>query len=585
AVSAVAAVDTQGASAELVVLVPGLRNFQRAQQLRSSLDWLRHQNLSFHCVVYSYKDYIQLPVTSEFLEPCSLQIHRGAWMDHLKLRVPEIDRAKYVLHWIDSIVPGPNLDLKTMMRVMEEQSFQLLSPSFRSEPSLLEVTATGEVSSLLETKDQVFMTQMANRHSGRVLEWLEFQFSLFSREAFLCKQQFIRNHSDIIHLGWGVDMVTPRACSMKVGIFDSMTMRKNRLDSESSYDYKAARAEMHYLLARSTSKYGYIHEYPNLLGYFDVEPPLIRRQEDASIPMHQTLLLVLLAMLVAGLFLSLGDLSDLGVCLTFCALQLFHVFLLKYLLSGALNAPAPFALAVPQLLAAAAVGAVRARSAPFAATSHGALAAAAAGGANLSLAFLDLPLVLALRSSGIFLATALLRRNPGRLHLALLSLTLLLTLGLLSSAPWSLGTALGVLGAFAAAPPQDLAGLGDGPAASRASVGALALALPALIYPHPTASGLQTDWQVLQQVGLGRAAAAGAIAAVSAGSCEAARGFYRQISVKQQAAVFSLLGGASLAAVYLLEDSPPLGAAAGGCCVALALAVAWEEELGSPKSA
>ncbi|CAJ1408190.1 unnamed protein product, partial [Effrenium voratum] len=73
------------------------------------------------------------------------------------------------------------------------------------------------------------------------------------------------------------------------------------------------------------------------------------------------------------------------------------------------------------------------------------------------------------------------------LHLALLSLTLLLsldnanlgTLGLLSSAPWSLGTALGVLGAFAAAPPQDLAGLGDGPAASRASVGALALALPA----------------------------------------------------------------------------------------------------------
>lgn len=53
-----------------------------------------------------------------------------------------------------------------------------------------------------------------------------------------------------------------------------------------------------------------------------------------------------------------------------------------------------------------------------------------------------------------------------------------------------------------------------------------------------------------------------------------------------QAAVFSLLGGASLAAVYLLEDSPPLaGAAAGGCCVALALAVAWEEGLGSPKSA
>ena len=49
AVSAVAAVDTQGASAELVVLVPGLRNFQRARQLRSSLDWLRHQNLSFHC--------------------------------------------------------------------------------------------------------------------------------------------------------------------------------------------------------------------------------------------------------------------------------------------------------------------------------------------------------------------------------------------------------------------------------------------------------------------------------------------------------------------------------------------------------
>ena len=34
--------------------------------------------------------------------------------------MPEIDRAKYVLHWIDSIVPGPNLDLKTMMRVMED---------------------------------------------------------------------------------------------------------------------------------------------------------------------------------------------------------------------------------------------------------------------------------------------------------------------------------------------------------------------------------------------------------------------------------------------------------------------------------
>ena len=38
----------------------------------------------------------------------------------------------------------------------------------------------------------------------------------------------------------------------------------------------------------------------------------------------------------------------------------------------------------------------------------------------------------------------------------------------------------------------------------------------------------------IREVGLGRAAAAGAIAAVSAGSCEAARGFYRQISVKQQ---------------------------------------------------
>ena len=45
----------------------------------------------------------------------------------------------------------------------------------------------------------------------------------------------------------GVDMVTPRACSMKVGIFDSMTMRKNRLDSESRLgtDFRCAEREFH----------------------------------------------------------------------------------------------------------------------------------------------------------------------------------------------------------------------------------------------------------------------------------------------------------------------------------------------------
>ena len=55
----------------------------------------------------------------------------------------------------------------------QEQSFQLLSPSFRSEPSLLEVTATGEVSSLLEPLGRVSAARLALVKLGYVVVFRE----------------------------------------------------------------------------------------------------------------------------------------------------------------------------------------------------------------------------------------------------------------------------------------------------------------------------------------------------------------------------------------------------------------------------
>jgi len=206
-------VDREG----VVVVIPGLGTYQRATQVEKNIAWLKTQGVPFECFLFVYKSVDELPLKASRFEPCQLIRHPGSWMSHV-LELPlNMTSKPWVLHMMDGIEPQSNTNLPTMFRTMLANNLGHAAPTFEVPP-------------------QTSYPIMASRRDysvGRLVDFIEMHFDIFSRKYFACLQDSIDVHNE---LGWGVDRLLPWLCggaasSSKVdagglGLLDHMNMVK-----------------------------------------------------------------------------------------------------------------------------------------------------------------------------------------------------------------------------------------------------------------------------------------------------------------------------------------------------------------------
>lgn len=200
----------------VLVFIPGLGVDSRVDNVKANVAWLQTQGVPFECLIYKYHN---ISESDDAFKPCKVIEHKGQWMDHI-LTVPlNSTRKKYVLHMIDG-VSVEKVSLRRMMDTMADNNLVHSAPA-------------------LYGKHQY--TQMAPHLGfGRLVDFIEPQFDLYTRENFACLQDLATPQPGRSYIGWGVDVMMPSVCKGNMGVIDVMKVRKQFVQS---YDYKKARQD------------------------------------------------------------------------------------------------------------------------------------------------------------------------------------------------------------------------------------------------------------------------------------------------------------------------------------------------------
>jgi len=222
----------------VAVVWPGLGEESRAQLVQKNVQWLKKQGIPFQCWIFVYKSEEEFDLNEADFEPCKITRHPGFWMSHVLEMPLNLTKMPFILHILDSIEPQVDVNLKSMYQIMRANSLGQASATF-PKPNISEYP--------LMVRNEAYEV-------GRHVDFIEYQFTMFTREYFACLQDKIDANNT---LGWGMDLVMPQLCGGS--IFDSVEENSNLglLDHMSilkpmagTYSYSDAGAQMRDYLSK-----------------------------------------------------------------------------------------------------------------------------------------------------------------------------------------------------------------------------------------------------------------------------------------------------------------------------------------------
>lgn len=230
AASQVTRIEDEG----VAVLIPGLGTELRAAQVAKNLEWLKSQGVPFECWIFIFNQNEAFPSDKSRFEPCKLVRHTGFWMSHVLAMPLNMTAKPWIVHMMDGIEPQSDVNLKTMIATMQTNGIAHASPTFDM--------AHGENPSVYP-----IMARQNRFAIGRVVDFVELHFDVFTRGYFACLQDSIDMDNT---LGWGMDVLLPGMCGGSehdwgilsqgsLGLFDRMSMKK-RLSGSYNYDLAGA---------------------------------------------------------------------------------------------------------------------------------------------------------------------------------------------------------------------------------------------------------------------------------------------------------------------------------------------------------
>jgi hypothetical protein len=218
----------------IAVVIPGLGTEERAAQVEKNLNWLNYQGVPYECFLYVYKTEEEFPITPGRFSPCQIIRHPGFWMSHVLAMPLNMTRMQWVLHMMDGIEPQADINLTRIFQTMVINQLGHVAPTFPRNGSY-----------------QAYYSLMYQNEStpvGRMVDFIELHFDVFSRQYFACLQDILDVNNT---LGWGVDRLLPSLCGGAVsgsqvnagslGLMDQMTMQKH---VPTTYDHGAAGQQM-----------------------------------------------------------------------------------------------------------------------------------------------------------------------------------------------------------------------------------------------------------------------------------------------------------------------------------------------------
>mmetsp|Transcript_55816 Transcript_55816/g.102388 ORF Transcript_55816/g.102388 Transcript_55816/m.102388 type:complete len:909 (+) Transcript_55816:86-2812(+) len=205
----------------IAVVVPGFGDPERAEVLKKNIAWLKTQDVPFDCVIYVYRSESEFPISAQDYAPCKLIRNLGYWMDHVRAFPLNQSRRRWVLHMVDSIEVHADVRLKRMIDIMKANGLRHAAPTFP-----------------IYNKYSIMAQDVTSEGPGRLVNFIELQLDLFSRDYFACLQDII---DDDNMMGWGMDRVLASLCEGKKGLLDEMTIHKM---FTGSYDWDDAQESM-----------------------------------------------------------------------------------------------------------------------------------------------------------------------------------------------------------------------------------------------------------------------------------------------------------------------------------------------------
>jgi hypothetical protein len=254
----------------VAVVWPGLGEEPQAHLVWKNVQWLKQQGIPFDCWIFVYKSEEEftlnakrgLPNEADYA-PCNIIRHPGFWMSHVLEMPLNLTKMPFILHILDSVEPQADINLKSMYQIMRANSLGVASATFPRE----------------NTKGSSYPLMVRNEayEVGRQVDFIEYHFSMFTREYFACFQDKIDANN---FLGWGMDLIMPQLCggssfgsdekNGNLGLLDNMTILK---PMGGSYNYTDAGAQMQ----------KYLSKFPNYRRpLIQVLGPLVPAAADAA---------------------------------------------------------------------------------------------------------------------------------------------------------------------------------------------------------------------------------------------------------------------------------------------------------------
>mmetsp|Transcript_27556 Transcript_27556/g.77942 ORF Transcript_27556/g.77942 Transcript_27556/m.77942 type:complete len:385 (+) Transcript_27556:3-1157(+) len=243
--SQVAHVEDDG----IAVVVPGLGDEARANNVARDIWWLKQQGIPFECWIFIYNLDPEFPASPSRFEPCKLVRHAGFWMSHMLAMPLNLTAKPWILHLMDGISPRPDVSLPRMLKIMELNGLGHAAPTFDA----------ADPTCIVKGGNYTIVHRHQSYPVGRFVDFIEMHIDMFSRAYFACLQDVINTDN---FLGWGMDLLLASLCGGAVpgsstppsrnlgamGLLDQMTMSAASVDFRMSYDQGDARAgEQRYL--------------------------------------------------------------------------------------------------------------------------------------------------------------------------------------------------------------------------------------------------------------------------------------------------------------------------------------------------
>jgi hypothetical protein len=248
----------------VAVVWPGLGEESRAQLVRKNIQWLKKQGIPFDCWIFVYKSEKEFALNEADYAPCNITRHQGYWMSHVLEMPLSLTKMPFILHILDSVEPQADVNLKSMFQIMRANSLGAASATFPSISDIPHATYP-------------LMIRNESFEVGRQVDFIEYHFTIFTREYFACLQDKIDANNT---LGWGMAQVVPYLCggssfgsvekNGNMGLLDDRTFKRLMAGS---YNYSMARAQMK----------GYMSKFPDAHHpLFQVLGPLVPAAADAA---------------------------------------------------------------------------------------------------------------------------------------------------------------------------------------------------------------------------------------------------------------------------------------------------------------